>query len=58
MAVGALKQDEFTQEQVSEMFKKKAFERGSYEVSVGPTPDCKVKISRIQKRWVQNEDVS
>lgn len=49
-------QDKYTGDQVAEMFSKGLLEKGSYQVDIGGNED--VKISKIQRRWIQKEDIA
>ena len=49
--LGVPKQDVFTKEEVTEMFKSDSFSRGTYVFDIDGKGTY--KISRLQKQWVQ-----
>ena len=48
-------QDEYTQEEFSDIIRHFDLQQGKYELDV--SRDGKVKFSSIKKRWIQQEDL-
>jgi len=53
--IGKPSQDEFTQQELAQMLQHYDLQRGAYILDVGS--NGKMKLSRMQKRWVQREDL-
>jgi hypothetical protein len=55
MAPNQLKQDSFTVQQIGQAIATGQIARGRYELDVGGDGEC--KLSLVQKRWVQKDDI-